>query len=89
MKSIKTVHEDETIDYRKENGEIHLEDGHTIEVINVYQEWWVNNNHTIEDRPTIEQANRDKEWMLNGEKISENEFLDFLKNKTKKEIQFE
>jgi len=71
------------------NGKRHRTDGPAIENINGNKEWYLNGKLHREDGPAIEYNDGDKEWYLNDKAISENEFLNFLKNKTKKEIQFE
>ena len=56
------------------NGQLHRDDGPSIEFTNGNKYWYLNDKRHREDGPAIEFADGDKSWYLNDEYLTAKEF---------------
>jgi antitoxin component YwqK of YwqJK toxin-antitoxin module len=56
------------------NGELHREDGPSVEWTDGTKFWFLNGKFHREDGPAVEHANGAKAWYLNGKYLTEEEF---------------
>jgi hypothetical protein len=56
------------------NGELHREDGPSIEAVDGSKHWYVNGKLHRKDGPAIEYNNGEKKWFLNDVEFTEDDF---------------
>ena len=61
------------------NGDLHREDGPSIETANGTKLWYINGKLHREDGPAIEEADGDNEYWLNGVRDKDQEIIAILK----------
>ena len=74
MESIKRLDKHGNIEYRKENGLYHREDGPAYERPDGYRVWYINGMYHREDGPAIEFYDGDFRYYLNHTRYSKEEY---------------